>query len=223
MTYKERLLEILGKPPDTLWTILVAQLLLWTFRRFFIAALNDDVDSPTTETWTDFLDFVKRFGPPPLDERAEWLRPEVVGSVSVSLEALDTFFHEIVADYDTAIATDNDVSLQEIALFFDAEILAALHEWAPSPFRPLFFFPRDSSEEDDLPPERFKELMAAVGEFFAFGQFAVFEEPEPAPVEVLPAILLRARHLARKKTIRIRNRAATPLRSGRHASTRRKR
>ena len=220
MQYKVKMEQILGSPPENLWSAILPQILMWSFRRYFLKALEEPDKSLIDDTWTDFIDLIKRYAPESFKKDAiNFMHPDVVDMVPMSLEALDTFLREIIELFDKALKTDDDDMIQELATFLDDEVPILIKEWLGDVYIPLYIFPETVEEEEDFTTERRQQFLQSVGHFILFGHLDKIGEVLPFNnIKKIPLLLKSA---IRNRTIRLNvRRSITPIR-GHHMKTKR--
>lgn len=124
--------EILAKATTDPWSLLMIQTLLWSFRRWSIHHLTADIEvvSMRELLWDNHLELVGQFAPKGLRDFAlVWLNPGNVGGRADMLEGLNSYFLQVVDQYDVALDTENESLQNLLAEFVDERITIILDRW----------------------------------------------------------------------------------------------
>ncbi len=124
--------EILAKASTDPWSLLMIQTLLWSFRRWSIHHLTADIEVTSMREliWDSHLDLVGQFAPKGLRDFAlVWLNPGNVGGRADMLEELNSYFLQVVDQYDVALDTENESFQNSLAEFVDERITIILDRW----------------------------------------------------------------------------------------------
>jgi hypothetical protein len=143
----ESVIKVLSQPPKNAWSAVLTQLLCWSFRRFCVDRLTNDISGAT---WDSHLSLVADFAPPEFQPHLDaWLAPESLSHVS-NLAELDRAFRALVDALDKAVDADNLEAQETLAEFIDTELERLLETWLGPTYAPYSIFPNQYEPDDSI-------------------------------------------------------------------------
>lgn len=162
-------------PPKTKWEVLLPQVVLYSYKHFCMARLDEDVSAnliaepldlsggipiASEHLWSTQYELVSHFAPPLFKPFLEdWWAPEMLEAVPF-LQELDSYLRELTIEFDDALLTDNYEKQNIIAELLEEDFHMYFDNWIPDEFRDYFFFP--SPEEADISEEKCKHILELV-------------------------------------------------------------
>jgi hypothetical protein len=143
----ESILNVLNHPPKNAWNAVLTQLLCWSFRRFCVDRLTNDISGAT---WDSHFSLVADFAPPEFKPHLDaWLAPETLCQVG-NLVELDTAFRSLIQNLDKAVDEDDTEAQEAIADFIDTELEKRLERWLGTLYAPYSIFPNQYEPDDRI-------------------------------------------------------------------------
>jgi hypothetical protein len=181
--------EILAKASTDPWSLLMIQTLLWSFRRWSIHHLTADIEVASMREliWDTHLDLVGQFAPKGLRDFAlVWLNPGNVGGRADMLEELNSYFLEVVDQYDVALDTENESFQNSLAEFVDERITIILDRWLQgrSEYR---IYPDVGASGEEFSAQKVYGVMQAILDSYIHKTLPTTPVQEPAPLAVSEA------------------------------------
>jgi len=144
----ESFAKLLVYPPKNAWNAVLTQLLCWSFRRFCVDRLMNDISSP--DLWDSHFTLVADFAPPEFEPHLDsWMVPENLVHVG-NLGQLDQTFRSIVEILDKAVYEVDDEIQDELATLLDEEMTKLLEKWLGPVYAPYSIFPTIDEPDDSI-------------------------------------------------------------------------
>jgi len=144
----ERFAKLFVYPPKNAWNAVLTQLLCWSFRRFCVDRLTNDLSG--SELWDSHFTLISDFAPPEFQPHLDnWMVPENLVHVG-NLGQLDQTFRSIIDVLDKAVHEVDDEIQEELATLLDEGMTQVLEKWLGPVYAPYSIFPTIDEPDESI-------------------------------------------------------------------------
>lgn len=144
----ERFSKLFVYPPKNAWNAVLSQLLCWSFRRFCVDRLVNDLSGG--DLWDSHFTLISDFAPPEFQPHLDnWMVPENLVHVG-NLKELDQTFRSIVGTLDKAVHEVDDEIQEELATLLDEGMTKILEKWLGPVYAPYSIFPAIDEPDESI-------------------------------------------------------------------------
>jgi hypothetical protein len=144
----ERFAKLFVYPPKNAWNAVLTQLICWSFRRFCVDRLTNDLSG--SELWDSHFTLISDFAPPEFQPHLDnWMVPENLVHVG-NLGQLDQTFRSIIDVLDKAVHEVDDEIQEELATLLDEGMTQVLEKWLGPVYAPYSIFPTIDEPDESI-------------------------------------------------------------------------